>query len=268
MRAFIFCGLLFFANLAPAAEVAPNGANPAATGFDSAGSDARAVAIADATMAAMGGRAAWDKTRFLVWRFFGSRLHIWDRYTGRERMEFVDKKTGQHRVVLLDLNKKDARLFVDGKEVTDAAQRSAAAQHGYEAWINDSYWLLMPYKLKDSGVTLKYKGVAPLPDGRPADVVILTFAGVGVTPQNKYDVYVAKNTNLVEQWSYYEKSTDPAPEFSTPWVGWKRCGSILLSGDRGKDGQLTDIAAPAQIADAVFTNPAPVDLSTLVAPAH
>lgn len=46
----------------------------------------------------------------------------------------------------------------------------------------------MPYKLKDSGVTLKYKGEGQTEEGEPAQVLVLTFKDVGVTPQNKYEV--------------------------------------------------------------------------------
>src|SRR5262249_18879636 len=148
---------------------------------------------------------------YLIWRFFGSRLHIWDRYTGRERIEFSERKTGKRHVILMNINTKQGQVYIDGKEVTQAEQKAAALKDGLEAWINDSYWLLMPYKLKDSGVTLRYQGVGKLADGRPAEVLVMTFAGVGVTPQNKYDVYVAQDSGLVEQWAYYEKASDAKP---------------------------------------------------------
>jgi hypothetical protein len=222
------------------------------------------VALADASMAAMGGRAALDRTRYLIWRFFGGRLHIWDRYTGRERIEFSERKTGRRQLILMNINTREGQVFIEGQPVSDPAQKAAALQHGLEAWINDSYWLLMPYKLKDSGVTLRYQGSATLLDGRPAERLVLTFAGVGVTPQNKYDVYIAKDSGLVEQWAYYEKATDKAPQFTTPWLKWQRYGRILLSADRGKEGSLTDLAAPDKVPDSVFTSPEAVDLKTLV----
>lgn len=263
-------GLLAIAGEAQAADVpaaAPSSLsdNPPAPGFNLAGSDAKAVAIADATLAAMGGRAAWEKSRYLVWRFFGNRLHVWDRFTGRERIESTDRKTGRRKVVLLNIQTKQGQVFLDGQEVTDPTERAAALNGGLEAWINDSYWLLMPYKLKDGGVTLRHKGVGALTDGRVADILELTFAGVGVTPQNKYDVYVAKDSGLVEQWAYYERAGDPKPEFTTPWLGWRRYGRILLSGDRGKEGSLTELAVPDSVPDSVFTQPAPVDLKQLTA---
>ena len=46
--------------------------NPPAKGFNAAGSDAKAVAIADQVMEAMGGRKAWDATRYITWNFLGA----------------------------------------------------------------------------------------------------------------------------------------------------------------------------------------------------
>ena len=62
--------------------------NPPAEGFDLAGSDAEAIRIADRVMLAMGGREAWDSTRHLRWKFFGRRLHVWDKHTGDLRIEY------------------------------------------------------------------------------------------------------------------------------------------------------------------------------------
>jgi hypothetical protein len=63
---------------------------PAAEGFDLAGSDAKAIEIADAVMEKMGGWDNWDKTRCVTWRFFGRRLHVWDKWTGKLRHEDGD----------------------------------------------------------------------------------------------------------------------------------------------------------------------------------
>ena len=60
---------------------------PAAEGFDTAGSNTQAIAVAEATMLAMGGYTAWDQPRYITWRFFGRRLHVWDKWTGDIRFE-------------------------------------------------------------------------------------------------------------------------------------------------------------------------------------
>jgi hypothetical protein len=243
----------------------PETENPPAPGFDRAGSDPRAIAIADATMRAMGGRRAWDATRTLCWRFFGARLHLWDRHTGDVRIEYDDRKRGERVLILMNLTSGAGRAFRAGQEVTAPDELAALLKRGREAWINDSYWLVMPYKLKDSGVTLRYQGEAPMQDGRQADVLTLTFAGVGVTPENKYDVYVARDTGLVEQWSFYPKAEDTQPDFTTPWRNWRRHGGILLSDDRGEGKRHTDVAVLGALPDAVWRSPAPLDLAALLA---
>ena len=66
---------------------APAEENPPAKGFNTAASDPKAISVADQAMTAMGGRKNWDATRYITWRFFGFRLHVWDKWTGDIRFE-------------------------------------------------------------------------------------------------------------------------------------------------------------------------------------
>ena len=230
--------------------------NPPAPGFDAAGSDAQAIAVADAVMERLGGRDSWDRTRFLTWRFFGKRRHVWDKWTGDLRYESGEL------TVLMNINTRKGRAWQGGVEIADADTLAARLQHGYEAWINDSYWMFVPFKLKDSGVTLKYGGEGQTEDGRVADVLVLTFKEVGVTPQNKYEVWVDEETRLVTQWSFYASVADSEPRFVRPWENWKQYGRIWLSDGRGK-GKHTEIAVLDELPRSVFTDPGPVDLMSL-----
>ena len=232
--------------------------NPAAPGFDHAGSDPQAIAIADQVMEAMGGRAAWDATRHLRWRFFGRRLHLWDKHTGRIRIEGEEGDGGESFTILMNLETKKGRAWRAGREITDADELAAMLDRGEALWINDSYWVFMPYKLKDSGVTLVHAGEMALPDGRLADVLELTFREVGRTPENKYHVFVSRDRQLVEQWAFFAEATDSEPRFTNPWGNWQRYGDILLSDDRG-DRDHTDLAVFETLPESVYTNPAPVD---------
>ena len=232
---------------------------PAVPGFNLKNSDAKAVAIADEVMAKLGGWENWAKTRYITWKFFGRRLHVWDKWTGNIRVERSDE------VILMNLNTKTGRAWKAGTEITHPDSLAKPLQFGYEAWINDSYWMFMPYKLKDSGVTLKYVREDTMRGGRPADILSLTFEKVGVTPENKYLVYVDKETKLVGQWDYFEKATDEKPRTSTPWTNWQRYGNIFLSDERGR-GKHTDLAVFDELPVAVFENPAPIDWAQLKAP--
>lgn len=209
-------------------------ANPPAPGFDAARSDPRAIAIADLVMDALGGRAAWDATRVIEWRFKKSRRLCWDRATNDFRLD----EGG--RVVLMNLATGAGRVFEGGEEVVrDLDKKRDALDRGYKIWVNDSYWLLAPYKLKDSGVRLTWKGEGRLEGDRPADILRLEFSGVGVTPDNAYDMWVARDTHLVERWSFYKWSGDSEPAMTTPWNDWRTYGAIRLASDHGS-GPSTD----------------------------
>lgn len=216
--------------------------NPHAEGFNIAASDAKAIALADETMEAMGGRAAYENARYLSWNFFGSRMHVWDKQTG----DVYIKSLKDNYELNMNIHDMKGSLRMNSIAVTQPDSLSKYLQKGKEMWINDSYWLVMPYKLKDSGVTLKYLGEGNTQDGAPADKLELTFNNVGVTPGNKYVVYVSKLNKLVLQWDFYTNATDEEPRFSTPWKGWKEEGGIMLCGERGKYA-LTDIVVSEKL---------------------
>ncbi|UZR94349.1 DUF6503 family protein [Chondrinema litorale] len=229
--------------------------NPPADGFNLSLSDEKAIEIADSVMSAMGGRKSWDDTRFISWNFFGARTLIWDKWTGYVRVENVQNDFK----VLVNVNTLEGKVFKNGEEVTQPDSLQKYLNRGKEIWINDSYWLVMPFKLKDSGVTLKYVGEEIVMD-KPSDVLELTFQDVGVTPQNKYKVYIDKETNLVNQWAYFKSYEDEEPGFILPWKNYKKHGEILLSGDRGPR-QLTDIEVFEELPESIFTSLDAVNLS-------
>lgn len=222
--------------------------NPAAEGFDAAGSDAKAVAIADEVMAAQGGRKAWDNTKFIRWNFFGNRKLTWNKWTGDVRVEGL--KDGS--VALVNLNTGKGRYFKNGAEYTQPDSLAKYLPRAKSAWINDSYWLVMPFKLKDSGLTLKYVGEEKTEAGAEADKLQLTFKNVGDTPQNKYYVWVDKSSHLVTQWAHYRKAEDEKPNFVLPWKDYQKMGNLLLSGDRGAR-KITEIEVLDNLPEATFT---------------
>lgn len=211
--------------------------NPPLPGFNTAASDAKAIAIADEVMQAMGGRQAWDNTRYLSWNFFNRRKLLWDKHAGICRIDWAKSPVS----IIVNLNDGTGKVSLDGTEQTHPDSLAKYLDRGKKVWINDAYWLVMPFKLKDSGVTLKYLGDAQTESGEAADLLQLTFAGVGVTPDNKYHVWVDKKTRLVTQWAYFPKYSDEAPAIVNAWGGYKRCGSILLSTERGSRGSLEPV---------------------------
>jgi hypothetical protein len=223
-------------------------ANPPAPGFNAEASDGRAIELADRVMARLGGRAAWDATRYLTWRFFGGRRHVWDRWSGDHRLEDGEL------VVLSNLHDRSGRAWYGDVEITDPDTLAARLDKAHASWINDSYWLVMPYKLKDTGVTLTYRGEGMTDEGLPADVVELTFQDVGRTPQNRYQVWIDIDNSLVRQWSFYREATDTEPAFVMPWANWQPHGNIWLNDDFGRRKH-SEILVLEQVTDGLFTDP-------------
>lgn len=232
--------------------------NPAADGFNAEASDETAIQWADKVMEAMGGRESWDTTRFLHWNFFGRRTLLWDKQEGKVRIE----SPGDSLTYLVDIFNNTGQVKKGDSVMSQPDSIAKYVERGRRIWINDSYWLVMPFKLKDSGVTLKHVGQDTTLAGSMAEVLSLTFESVGVTPQNKYLVYIDPATNLVNQWDFFTNADDEAPRFAMPWKGYQSYGALKLSGDRGKP-QLSDIAVLESVPASVFTSFDALDVSQL-----
>jgi hypothetical protein len=220
-----------------------------------------ATAIADQVMAAMGGAKAWEGTHFLRFTFAGRRTHTWDKWTGRHRVEGTTRE-GEAFVVLENLNTKKGKAFVNGQEVQgDKAEK--LLELGYGTWVNDTYWLLMPYKLQDPGVKLTYDGEETI-DGKPYDKLHLSFEHVGLTPGDQYWAYINRETHLMDRWTNLLQDAKPDEKpTSWTWEGWTTFGKIKLAPHRGLVGgdrslDLTNLAVSDTMPDSVFDSPQPV----------
>jgi len=236
-------------------DAAADGSYPAAAGFNQAGSDAQAVAIADRVMREMGGYEAWNNTRYLAWSFFGDQYQIWDKATGDFHWE------QDTLVANYNLNTKQGRVYSRGQDVSATPAGKKVLGELTATWINNSYWLLLPFKLKDSGVTLTYRGEGKTMDGALADALQLTFNNVGETPQNRYEVLVSRATGLVDEWAYFPNATDPQPAFRRRWNEYARHGQLLLAAgrsDAAKPARLDNIAAAQTLPAGAMTSPVPV----------
>jgi len=230
-------------------------------------SNARATAVADRVMVALGGKEAWDKTRFLRFSFgserdgkFTGRTHTWDKWTGRYRVEGQTRE-GDPFLVLMNLNTRQGSAWLKGRKL-EGDELKQQLERGYGMWVNDTYWLLMPYKMKDPGVILAYAGEEKGASGAMYDKVKLTFDNVGLTPKDTYWVWVNRDTGMVDRWDFVLKG-ESVPPSTFMWTGWKKYGGIMLAGERmnPKEGRkllLPDIAVLESVPDSVFTSPDPI----------
>ncbi len=232
---------------------------PAAAKLPAASIEPAALEVVDRVMKRLGGEEAWNRTRYIQWRSFSGRKHVWDKQHHRDRIEFTDD-AGVAHVWIIAFKTRAGAAWRDAAPVSDKDELAKMMQDAYAAWIDDSFWMFMPYRLKDDGVKLRHVGVRQLDDGRDADVLELTFTtGAGLAPHEKCHVYVGRDTNLVERWDCYERAQDRAPTISTPWTGWERHGDIWLAparGEReGKKLEITEIAVYEKRDESLFHTP-------------
>ncbi len=164
--------------------------------------DPKAVEIATTMMKTMGGPDAWANAHFVRYDFrvtvngktVVDRAHLWDKMTGRYRIDST-LRDGKPTVTIFNVKDQKGIVYEGGKPL-QGAEAEKGLKDAYGAFINDMYWLSMPWKWLDTGVNLKYAGQKSL-GTKTYDVVELTFGKVGLTPGDRYSAYVSPKTHLM-----------------------------------------------------------------------
>lgn len=179
----------------------------------------------------------WERARYIRfdWAVYtgegepGKRFHRWDRYTGEYRLE---APTGDGRMVaLFNVDRPgEGRVWIDG-ELVEGERRAELLERAHAVFINDTYWLLMPYKWDDPGVHTEHLGERTDEEGRTWEVVKLTFdEGVGRTPRNEYLAFIDPESGIMERWHHFR--TAGVEPLVADWTEWRKVGPIMLAGDR------------------------------------
>ena len=223
--------------------------------------DPKAVEVTEAMMGKMGGADKWNSTRYVRFEFNVSspeqsrpgRTHLWDKWEGRYRVE-SQTKDGKQQIVLFNTKTKTGDVYIDGAKVeSDAA--ADALKGAYGAFINDTYWLSMPWKWLDPGVSLKHIGTKEH-DGETCDVVALTFNNVGLTPGDTYHGFVSQKTGMMVYWEYTLQSDSKG---AWKWDYSNHDGLMLAADHTNAEGRrihMGDVAVFNEVDDAYFTDPA------------
>jgi Family of unknown function (DUF6503) len=171
-------------------------------------------------------------------------------------------KEGQKYVVLENINTKEGTAYLNGQKA-EGEKAQELLKEAYGSWVNDTYWLIMPYKIQDPGVNLSYAGEETI-DGKTYDKLALSFGNVGLTPGDRYWAYINRDTGLMDRWAFIlEDMPKEGPPMTWTWEGWQKYGNVMLAPHRAQVGgdrklELSDIAVSDQLPDSVFTSPEPV----------
>lgn len=166
----------------------------------------RAAGIARETMQAMGGEAAWKRARYVRFDFLVSthghvriaQSHLWDRQTGRYRLEDRSVKESPG-VILFNLRDRKGTAYMKGKKL-EGTEAAAAMKGGYRTYRSDIDWLAMPFLWLTPDYHLRYEGEKDI-KGDPCDVLDVNVDEPPGAPKVHYKTYVSRKSKLIAYWS-------------------------------------------------------------------
>ncbi len=218
----------------------------------------RADSLAFKVLEMSGGEKALRSVPYLRFDFGtrepASRSHLWDRMTGDYRVEYLRDDTTY--VVLFNTQTREGSAYKNGAPAANSAE---LVERAYGAFINDTYWLMMPAKMLDPGVSR-----AMVPDSSDAthEVIRLSFDNVGLTPGDNYYVWVNRETGWADRWHYVLQS---GGEQRCEWTDYTElegpAGPIWLSKTKvcSRFTMRTDaLETPLEVPEGTFVNPAPM----------
>ena len=178
-------------------------------------------------------------------------IEAWD---SLKRLQFtfnVERPNGQTTSVQHDWNLETGVDTVtwDGQTVEvnvwnyDAASASEQEKAAFRRWTNDSYWLLAPLKIGDPGVNVETLGPGEM-DGQTYNRLGLSFDDVGLTPGDRYVLYV-DDEGLVRYWDYMPSEDR---KVTWAWTDYEDFGGLTLATRREPQGDgstitFTDVSA-------------------------
>jgi hypothetical protein len=151
-----------------------------------------------------------------------SAQHVWNVSAGTDEVKWKDKQGKEHQVT--------ANLTAPA---SDEETKTA-----YARWVNDSYWLMAPLKIRDQGVKVE-AGEPKDIQGVTCETIKLKFEKVGLTPTDQYVFYIDPKTKLPMAWDYIPAS---GTGLQATWEKFQSFGGLNLATEHNFDGKTIRLA--------------------------
>lgn len=230
----------------------------AAATFDRAAQDPKALAVADKMIAAAGGEQKWTAAKQLKWQqtvtHDGKPLitgeQAWDRWNGRH---YARAKRGEEGdlVVIRELYGNVANAYVDpgqGKMMKKIeGGRDQAIKTAQERWEFDTAVMFMPFLLEEPGTKLEYVEEMQGEDGKPADILKVTFDPKDKTRTATYRIAVSRETNQIVRFEIQKAGAGENERLGYAVTQWLDAGGIKYPGTLENLGLKGEVITFAQL---------------------
>jgi hypothetical protein len=233
--------------------------------FDAQQSDSSAIMWADRVLAACGGKESLEAARYLAFQFViktdtgivTSWRHDWDRNKHRYRLAGT-LAGGEQVLVFLNLITQEGDAFLNGEAAPEDESQNLLAM-AYSRFVSDTYWLLAPFKLKDPGARLQYRGMRQIGASTFAMIHLSFIDEVGLTPENEFNIFIDPAAHEIRRWEYFASAQ--AQPLVALWEDWHSFGALRFAATRrleesGRTISFEEIVVAPEVDEQIFTVPA------------
>lgn len=147
-------------------------------------------------------KEGYDTLTYIEFVFRNEHYHKWDKLNNSVVVKWEDQE------IYLDLNR--------NIETFNLLELQA-----YEYFINDSFWVVAPYKVRDPGVI---RTTVEVDDGRG---LLITYSSGGLTPGDSY-LWVIGENGFPKAWKLWT-SNIPIGGMEFSWDGWVIMNEVWFS---------------------------------------
>lgn len=172
----------------------------------------KAERLADKMLKSVNKRA-WDSLEIISWSYMPDHNYTWYKR--------------QDSVIV---NWDDYTVYLNTKSIKGKAKSTASIAEGdttniiqraYEYFINDSFWLGAPFKVRDSGTK---RGIV---DYEGKEALLVTYTSGGVTPGDSY-LWILDEDYRPKAWKFWVAKI-PVGGIEFSWEGWENINEAKIS---------------------------------------
>src|SRR5260370_1119040 len=139
---------------------------------------------------------------------------------------------------------------LDMSSTQPASQMDAIKNEIDPAFINDQYWLILPFHVVWDGATVTTDGAQKLSlSGASAERIVVKYpSDGGYEPGDTWDLYVGADKRIVEI-AYHHGANKPPKLVIATWADHKKAGPLLAATDhrgtfdgRPRRGSISDLS--------------------------